>query len=321
MTPEPNVTVVVVTFRAAAFLGATLDGLQAQTAPHLTLVVDNASTDGTAELLALRLPPDAVRRLPENSGFAGGVAAALPLITTRYVALLNDDAVPATNWLAELLAAADNDPAAAAWTSLMLLAARPDTINNFGVGLDERWYGVDLAAGESVTAVPREVIDVFGFCAGAVLLRTAAVRAVGGFPAEFFLYYEDLDTSWRLRNAGWSIRAVPTATVLHRHAATSDRRSALFHFYNERNRLLTLVRCAPLPVAPIQIVRFLMTTVSLLISRLIGRVLRRPVPDHANFRVGLRLRVLLDVARRMPAHYARRGSTRGRARPTHLDGG
>lgn len=299
---DAAVTVVVVTHRAASFIGAALAGLAAQTVPHRLLVIDNASTDGTAAVLASMLPAESVLRQPANLGFAGGVAAAFPLIRTPYVALLNDDAVPEPGWLAALLAAADGDGDAAAWTSLMLLADRPDTVNNFGAGLTERWYGIDVGAGEPVATVPSRVLDVFGFCGGAVLLRTAAVRAVGGFPAEFFLYYEDLDTSWRLRRAGWMIRAVPGAVVVHRHGATADQRSALFHFYNERNRLLTLIRCAPPVVAPVQFARFLLTTASLTISRL----LRRQVPDAANFRFGLRLRVAVDVLRMAPGQYRQR---------------
>ncbi len=308
--PAPDVTVVVVTYRAAAFLADTLAGLAAQTLPHRLLVVDNASTDGTAELLAATMPtqpgtPEVVR-LNYNTGFAGGVAAALPLVGTPFVALLNDDAVPDPGWLAGLRRAADGDTAAAAWTSLMVLAGRPDAVNNRGSALNADWYGIDVSAGESVAAMPDRITDVFGFCGGAVLLRTAAVRAVGGFPAEFFLYYEDLDTSWRLRRAGWAIRSVPAARVRHRHAATSDRRSEMFHFYNERNRLLTLIRCAPPLVAPVQFVRFLLTTASITVRIMAGRLLRRSVPDEPNFRLHLRLRVAAAVLLMAPGQYRRR---------------
>lgn len=308
MTGATPVTVVVITHRGADFLPEMLDGLAAQTAQHRLLVVDNDSTDGSAEVLAARLQPEQILTLPENTGFAGGVAAALEKVDTRLVALLNDDAVPHPDWLRALLRAAEGDTGAAAWTSLMLLADRPDVVNNRGAAVDAKWYGIDVGAGEPVSDVPSQVCDVFGFCGGAALLRTAAVRAVGGFPAEFFLYYEDLDTSWRLRRAGWLIRFVPDSVVLHRHAATTNRHSAMFHYFNERNRLLTLIRCAPLPVAPDQVVRFVLTTASLTVKRL----LRRPVPNEPNFGLGLRLRVLRDAARMSPAQYRRRRPGLGR---------
>ena len=181
----------------------------------------------------------------------------------------------------------------------MLLADRPAVVNNLGTALDRHWYGVDVAAGADAAHVGDDVRDVFGFSGGAALLRTAAVRAVGGVPAEFFLYYEDLDTSLRLRLAGWRIRAVPAARVRHRHAASSNRRSDLFHFHNERNRLLTLIRCAPAHVAPAQLGRFLLTTASLAGKRLA----RRRVPDEPNFRTGLRLRVVGAVLAAAPRQY------------------
>ena len=307
---DSQVTVVVVTYRGADLLPDCLSSLAAQTVPHRLLVVDNASSDGTAAVLVERVPAQDVVRLPVNTGFAGGVAAALPLVRTRFCALLNDDAVADPDWLEQLLAVAAGDHGAAAWTSLMVLADRPGTVNNLGAGVDEHWYGIDVGAGLPVGRIDPGVRDVFGFCGGAALLRTAAVRAVGGFPAEFFLYYEDLDTSWRLRLAGWSIHAVPAARVAHRHAATSDRRSELFHFHNERNRLLTLLRCAPSAVAVSQFARFALTTGSLAL----GRALRRSIPDEQNFRVRLRLRVLAAVLWTIPGAMTHRRGTRAARR-------
>lgn len=297
LPPVAAVTVVVVTFRGAAFLPACLDSLARQTADHSVLVVDNNSTDGTAKLLAERFPEVAVLRLPTNRGFAGGMAAALPHVSTPFLALLNDDAVADPRWLEALLQVARADTAGAAWTSLIAFADRPAVTNSLGTGLDSRSYGVDIGAGRPTGAAPTEVADVFGFCGGGALLRTQAVRAVGGFPAAFFIYYEDLDTSWRLRLAGWQIRLVPEAVVRHAQAATSDRRSRLFHFHNERNRLWTLLRCAPTPTFLTALARFGLTTASLTVKRVSGNA----VAPAANFGLGLRLSVLGSVLRSAPA--------------------
>lgn len=90
----PDVTVLVVTWRARDLLRECLAALRGQTAAHRLLVVDNASADGTAELLA-GTAEATVLRLPRNLGFAGGVAAGLAAVDTPWLALLNDDAVPA----------------------------------------------------------------------------------------------------------------------------------------------------------------------------------------------------------------------------------
>lgn len=286
----PDVTVLVVTWRARDFLAAALRALRDQTVEHELLVVDNASTDGTAAVLA-EFGEARVLRMPRNLGFAGGVAAGLPEVTTPWVALLNDDAVPSPDWLAELLAAS---PGRAAVTSRMLLPS--GRVNNAGVVLRANGYGADRGLGApdgSPWDVPGEV---FGFSGGAALLSVEAVRAVGGFPARYFLYYEDTDTSWRLRLAGRTIGYAPDAIVRHAHSASADQSSTLFSFHNERNRLLMLVRCAPAGFAVRQLLRFGVTTGSLAAKRL----LRRPLPPAAHFRVWVRLRVLLSFLRLLP---------------------
>lgn len=314
--PAPDLTVVVVTFRGRNLLPACLDSLATQTQAHQLLIVDNGSMDGSADLLAAELPADQRLRLDHNAGFAGGVAAALDRVRTRFVALLNDDAVANPGWLAALYdrAVSDDagDRATAAWTSLLVHADRPATVQNAGAGLLRTGYGTDLGAG---TAAANAVdAEVFGFCGGAALLRTDAVRAVGGFPAEFFLYYEDTDTSWRLRAAGWRIQRVTGALVRHAHSATSDQRSELFHRYNERNRLWMLLRNAPAGVAAGAVLRFVVTTVSVQARRL----LRRPFPEAANLGLGLRLGVLAETSRALPSllrqrRRLRRCATIGRA--------
>lgn len=292
----PVATVVVVTWQGAHLLPACLESLRRQTVPHSVVVVDNGSTDGTAELLAARFPEVVVVQTGANLGFAGGAQAGLEAARTPYVALLNNDAVAEPGWLAALVAALDAHPRAAAVTSRMVLqGTEPPLLNNTGVVLLDTDYGADrdLRAGAEARTEPD---TVFGFSGGAALLRRDAVLAVDGFPRRFFLYYEDTDLSWRLRLAGWDIRYEPRAVVHHAHSATVDQTSDRFAFYNERNRLLMLTRCAPPPRVGRALARFVLTTASLTAKR----VLRRPVPDRPVFDPLLRLRVLGSYARHLP---------------------
>ena len=293
---EPPLTVLVVTWQARALLAETLESLARQTLRHRVLVVDNASTDGTAEMIDARFPAARVVRNRTNLGFAGGVQAGLAVVDTPLVALLNNDAVAEPDWLERLAAALDAHPEAAAVTSRLLLAGvEPPTLNNAGVLLLPDGYGADrgLRAPADAYGEPGEV---FGFSGGAALLRTDALRGVGGFPAPFFLYYEDTDASWRLRRAGWSIRYEPAAVVHHRHSATADQTSAMFAYWNERNRLLMHARNAPLGSAAAVWGRFLLTTGSLAARALTGR---SGTTAHQQ-RVGLRLRVLAGAVRLLP---------------------
>ena len=286
---------VVVTWQGAEFLAACLDSLAAQTVEHELIVVDNASTDGTADVLA-GYPAARVLRTERNLGFAGGAEAGLRAAHGTFVAFLNDDAVAEPDWLAALLRAITEDDRIAAVTSLMLLAgSEPPVVNNAGVVLLPTLEGADRAAG----ADPAEVggpADVFGFSGGAAMLRRSAALAVGGFPERFFLYYEDTDLSWRLRLSGWSIRYEPTAVVHHRHAASSDPSSRLFAFHNERNRLLMAARCAPAGRAALVWLRFGLTTASLALLH----VRRGHAEPPQNMRVAVRLRVAASALRLLP---------------------
>lgn len=310
---EPRTTVVVVTWRGRDLIGRCLDALAAQ-GPHRLLVVDNASTDGTVEVIAARCAPTV--RLRRNAGYAGALAAALPLVATPYVAWLNDDAEPEPGWLAALESTLDGEPAVAAAGSVMLDAG--GAVLSGGVRLTPIGYGADLTADQGTDdlgtaglgtadqgtddlgtadlgtdeSTASGVREVFGFTGGAALLRAGSLRAAGGVPAGFFCYYEDTDTSWRLRLAGHGVVTVPAARVRHRHGASAAHGSPSFHRWNERNRLLMLVRCAPATVAVRELARFAAVTALL------------PFRGHvagANFRMGLRLRVLAEVAGRLPA--------------------
>ena len=274
-------TVVVVTWRGREHLADCLDAVAAQTRPHRLLVVDNASDDGSAAILAAHPSRPAVHRTAVNIGYAGALAAALPQVETEFMAWLNDDAAPGPDWLATLEAELDADPTAAAASPRL---ENPDGgTQSVGVVLTPDGHGMDATGG-----------PVFGFCGGAALLRTKALADVGGVPARFFCYYEDTDTAWRLRLAGWTVRSVPAARVRHLHGASTRPGSARFHRWNERNRLLMLLRCAPAGVAVRELVRFAAITALLPVRRLRGR----DVPAGQNFHVPLRLRVLGDVLAR-----------------------
>jgi GT2 family glycosyltransferase len=123
----PLVTVVIVNWNGAHLLPDCLDALAAQDLPdgHLAVwVVDNASHDGSRELLARDYPWVKVLANPRNDGFAGGNNVALRQVETPFVALLNNDARPAPDWLARLLepfSAPGAEPLAAASAKVVFL--------------------------------------------------------------------------------------------------------------------------------------------------------------------------------------------------------
>jgi GT2 family glycosyltransferase len=259
MTAGGDATVVVVTWNGAHLLPSCLDALLAER-PARLLVVDNASTDGSASMLRERYPAVDVLAAPRNLGFAGGVDLALREVTTPYAVLVNNDAVVRPGFLAMLLGALAAPKVGAAQAKLLLPDGR---INSAGGELLPDGYARDRGAGEIDDDQYDEPAELAFGCGAALALRIDAVRAVGGIDPSYFLYYEDVDLCWRLRAAGYVVRYEPRAVAVHDAGATTGHASARHIFYSERNRLLTLMKNAPRRSAWLAVLRFPLSTLSI----------------------------------------------------------
>jgi GT2 family glycosyltransferase len=134
------------------------------------------------------------------------------------------------------------------WVDIPLDGAPYDLVNNAGSIVFDDGYGADRGFLEPDGPAFDEPVDVFAFCGGAVLFRPAFLRDVGVLDRRFFLYYEDTDLSWRGRSRGWTYRYVPASRVRHLHAASAVEGSTFSTYFNERNRLMMLMKNAPAPM-------------------------------------------------------------------------
>ncbi len=336
MRETPDVTVVVVTWRARDMVLRCLDGLARQDLDGLRMhvvVVDNDSRDGTAEAVGAQHPDVEVLVADSNRGFAGGNNLALRRLGAPVAILLNNDAVPAPTFVASLvghLLGARDDVAAV--TSRVLLADRfrPAAPDEPGVtGPDGRWVSSPDGDVDLVNSTGNELrtdgygVDrgwlcradrhrpprgVFGFCGAGVALRASAIQDVGLFDEEFFLYYEDSDLSWRLRLAGYRVEYAADAVIRHEHAASSREGSDLFRFHDWRNRLLVLTKDATARRAWAAVLRFVVTTASVGLRR-------RGTPGETRVRV----RVLTSYLRLLPTMLRRRHAIGRAARVARRD--
>jgi GT2 family glycosyltransferase len=227
------------------WLDGCLDSLLAQTRPADELiVVDNGSTDGSAEHVRERFPQVRVVELPNNSGFAGASNVGLRAVSTDTVALINQDVRLEPDWLERSLAALDASPGAASVATKMLDMGHPSLVYDAGDIL--RRDGVCEQRGRFERDDGRfdQPGDVFGACAGAALYRREPVLELGGFDERFFLYLEDADLALRLRLAGWTCVYEP-AVALHAGEGSGTPPERPVHAWAERNTLLLVARAFP----------------------------------------------------------------------------
>jgi len=202
------------------------------------IVVDNASTDQSVETISRDFPQVELVRSPVNLGFAGGNNLGWAHISqrypnTQYLALLNQDTIVQTGWLAKLVMFMDSRPMVGCAQAKLMLHPQTDRINSAGNVSHFLGFGFTTACGEP-DAGQFDRPRLLGFASGAAMLvRTDAVRRAGLFESDFFAYLEDADLCWKLRQLGYETAYVPTSVVFHKYHFKQDYRN---YFLLERNR-------------------------------------------------------------------------------------
>jgi GT2 family glycosyltransferase len=223
-----DLAVVVVSANDARWLQDCLSSLYAHAGPIEleAIVVDNASTDGTRELVHSRFPQAHVVSSP-NLGFAHGNNRGLERTAARYVLLLNPDTQILEGTLAELLALLDASPEVGvagvrqldgAGALLPTIRRFPNALRALGEALgSERWPLHPAWAGERVLdpAAYARAGDCDWVVGSFLLARREALLAAGVLDERFFLYSEEPDLCLRVARAGWRVRFLPAITIRH----------------------------------------------------------------------------------------------------------
>ena len=222
-----DVSVIVLDIDGGDMLRACLDSIASQTIPPKEVIVfDNGSRTPVAERIAFRHGLHLFRS-ETNLGFAGGNNEAYRHTTGNYIALINNDVVLDRDWLATVAAALDADPKLAA---VQTIIRRDDsTIDGAGIDISDgtfrqmfhgsgfvsRGSGFGVKTSLAPTPDPRQPTPAWGVSATAALYRREALGHTI-FDEQFFAYYEDVDLSARLHEAGWRTEVLPVIKATHR---------------------------------------------------------------------------------------------------------
>jgi GT2 family glycosyltransferase len=211
---DKEISVVIVSYNTADLIGECLASLETgQGVPLEIFVVDNASSDGSAEAVRKGFPAVHLVENRVNRGFGPANNQVLSRCRGRYLVLLNPDAVARPGAFREMASFMDSHPRVG--------LAGPRITNPDGTPQDSvsfRYPGQKHTAGE-LAGLPGSIACVMGACQ---IVRPELMKRIGGFDEDFFLYGEDQDLCLRIRESGFEIGIVESAEVVH-HGGKSER--------------------------------------------------------------------------------------------------
>jgi len=228
------------TLAADDALADCLRSLESQKFDRFEVVVVDNSGSGRAQASGGRVRILANER---NVGFGSAINQAIRDSETPYIAVLNDDAIPHSEWLAALVKAAEARPKAGMFASQVRLAGT-DQLDSAGMLIALDGSSKQRGHGEAPANFPKDSDTLFP-TGSAALYRRKMLDEIGLFDERFFLYCEDTDLGLRARWAGWEGEYVSGAVVDHVYSKSAGRASALKAYYVERNRLYTVIKNFP----------------------------------------------------------------------------
>ena len=224
---EKKVTVVIPNYNGIKYIRGCMDSLRAQQECLFDiLVIDNASTDGSLEVLQKEYEEVRVIALSENTGFCHAVNLGIRESTTPYVILLNNDTIVKPGFVSRLVEAIEESENIFSVSSMMLSMQDERIIDDAGDGYCA--LGWAYARGKGLPAQKfHKKTKVFAACGGAAIYRKKILEEIGYFDENHFAYLEDIDIGYRARIFGYQNYYEPKAKVIHAGSATSGSR------YNE----------------------------------------------------------------------------------------
>lgn len=243
-----------------------LESLLKQSQKNLTLLsIDNNSTDDSAEKLRQFIaskPGRDVQFLETgyNGGTAGGFNAGIKWAMDNdydYIGTLNADAIADKDWVKQLVDELDTHPQAGMATGL-LLRRDGKTIDTSGDFYTTWGLPGPRNRNQKREAAPQQPGSVFGSTGGGFIARTDMFRKIGLFDEKFFMYYEDVDISFRAQLQGYIVRYTPKAFAFHKLGASSKTVPGLAVYNTFKNIPMLFAKNVPMALWPIIYPRFVL---------------------------------------------------------------
>jgi N-acetylglucosaminyl-diphospho-decaprenol L-rhamnosyltransferase len=213
------------------------------------IVVDNASSDGSADMVCQEFPSVQLIASQVNRGFTGGNNLGLEQSRGRYVLLLNPDTEVIGDALAQMIKYMEEHPSTGVLGPRLLYPDGrvqpsrrrfPTLATAFleSTLLQQWWPENETLRRYYIADVPDDAVQEVDWLVGAcLLLRRKTLEQVGPFDEGFFMYFEELDWCHRCRAQGWKVVYLPTAQIIHHEGSSSGQVIATRHLHFQRSKL------------------------------------------------------------------------------------
>lgn len=248
---NPHVVVLIVNFNGKSLLDECLSSVLKQTySSYDVVLVENGSSDGSAEYVAEKYPSVHLVRCEKNFGFSGGNNRGIEYIrshlTCDFVLLLNNDTRVDSRWIEELVTCAQRHEDAGLIGSKVVLMDTDNQLHSTGILLYPDLTTTNRGMYQKDQGQYDREEEIFGPIGCSVLVRMSALPGNEDLFEEcYFAYREDDELSWRMRVYGYKNYYCPTSVIWHKHSATARPFSRFKLFHTERNRIFNCLLYLP----------------------------------------------------------------------------
>lgn len=241
-----TVSVIIPNWNGKDLLRTCLKSLQKQTFKNFeVVVVDNGSTDGSAEYIEKSFLKVKLIKLNKNYGFAKAVNTGIKSTDSPYLFLLNNDTEVDKDCLRFLVEAASKHKEAGFIAAKVLNFYKRNVIDSAGDAVDVVGHSYNLGMGEKDGEKFNNEREVFLVTAGGGLFKREVFEKVGLFDEDYFTYMEDVDLGLRAQLAGYKGWYTPKAFLYHIHKATSNRVKPQMEYWQFRNMTQNIIKDFP----------------------------------------------------------------------------
>lgn len=242
---HPMISIIALNYNQLQVTSEFLESAKGLTYPNYEIIiVDNASSEDPTDALQRIDPNVTVIRNGENMGFSGGNNVGIRAAKGEFFFIVNNDTEVTPHLLERLIEPFQFDPDIGMVSPKIRFFSEPNIIQYAGYSAINPYTGRNKAIGSKQPDVGQ--FDTSGYTSyghgAAMLVKRDVVEMAGGLPEVFFIYYEELDWSTRIREAGYKIYYEASALIYHKESVTMGKESLLKTYYHNRNRVLFMRR-------------------------------------------------------------------------------